>query len=339
MAGNQVTLTFAGDEKPLTQSMQRVGGAARDMGQQVDEAGRGFHRAGEAADSMDTKAMGFRDTLTGLQDGFKGLKSILAGDIGFESLLMLGFGVGDLASGFANLLIPAMRSAVTWFRATRVGMIAAAAAQRVWTAAQWLFSASLWASPITWIIVGIVALIAVIVLIARRTDWFSRAWRASWGWIKRAASDTWDFIKRIPGWISSAFRGVANYIMAPFRAAFNGIARAWNATVGRLSWSVPSWVPMIGGRSLSVPNLPTYHAGGVLPGVRGTAVPFLGLAGERIMGPAAAASSSGGDEAWIRVDLGDLGDALIRSIARAMGPRGGHATHLGIRVDNGQVRA
>lgn len=334
---NQVTLTFAGESKNVEQTFDRVGGAARNMDREVGAAAGGFERAGEAADNVDTKAMGFRDTLTGLQDGFKGLKMVTSGDIGFESLLMLGFGIGDLASGFYNLLIPAMSKAVGWFRATTVGQYAAAAASRVWTAAQWLMNASLWASPITWIIVAVVALIAVIVLIATKTDWFQRAWRASWNWIKQAAANTWEFLKKIPGWIGTAFAKVAGFISAPYRAAFNAIARAWNSTVGRLSWTVPDWIPGIGGRSISVPNLPTFHAGGTVPGWPGQAVPILAMAGERVS--SSAGSEAAGAERWIRVDLGDLGDALLQPIARAVSRRGGQVTHLGVRVVNGSVRA
>ncbi len=316
---NQVTLTFAGEDKPLVDSFNRVGGAARDMSRDVESAGGGFDRAGEAADNLDTKAMGFRDTLTGVQDGFAGIKMATEDGLGFESLLLLGFGIGDLASGMYNLLIPAMRSAVTWFRATTVGQYAAAAATKVWTATQWLFSAALWASPITWIVVGIVALIAVIVLIATKTDWFQRAWRASWTWIKNAASNAWDFIKKIPGWTGDAFGKVAGFITRPYRAAFNAVARAWNATVGRLSWRVPGWVPGIGGNSISVPNLPTFHAGGRVPGAPGQNVLAVLQAGETVT---SAAGSGGGT---LRIDTAGsrLDELLLEVLRRAVKDGGG----------------
>ncbi|WP_329615662.1 phage tail tape measure protein [Streptomyces brevispora] len=77
----------------------------------------------------------------------------------------------------------------------RGAMMAWAAAQAVWTAAttvatgaQWLWNSALFASPITWIIVGIVALIAVIVLIATKTTWFQTLWTTIWGGITAATS-------------------------------------------------------------------------------------------------------------------------------------------------------
>lgn len=316
---NQVTLTFAGDEQSLVSSFDRVGGAARSMERDVESAASGFDRVGEAADSVDTRAMGFRDTLTGVQDGMEGLKVAQDG-IGFEALLLMGFAIGDLSSGLYNFLVPAMKSAVGWLAQTRVGMLTAAAAQKVWTAAQWLFNASLLASPITWIVVGIVALVAVIVVIAAKTDWFQRAWRASWSWIKDAAANAWDFIKRIPGWTGDAFAKVAGFITRPYRAAFNAVARAWNSTVGRLSWTVPSWVPGVGGRSVSVPNLPTFHAGGRVPGAPGQDVLAVLQAGETVTSAAGRAGTTLTiDSAGARLD-----DLLVEVLRRAITVRGGN---------------
>ena len=75
-----VTATLAGDETDLTRAFDRVGQAADQMDAQVSSASRGMEAAGdrtqrvtEAFDTADTRAMGFRDTLTGLQDGFQGL--------------------------------------------------------------------------------------------------------------------------------------------------------------------------------------------------------------------------------------------------------------------------
>jgi hypothetical protein len=229
------------------------------------------------------------------------------------------------------------------------------------TAVQWAWNAAQLASPTTWIILAIVALIAVIVLIATKTDWFQRAWRASWGWIKDAASavgrwfkDTlwgkwikgaWDGIMsagkkvvdwfgKVPGYLKAAGLKLAAIITAPYRAAFNAIASLWNNTVGKLSFTIPSWVPGIGGAGFDVPDIPRFHRGGDVPGPPGSEMLAVLQAGEHV-------SRSGGgrgDEYWIRVDLGDLGDALLTPIAKAVDKRGGRVTSLGVKVVGGQVR-
>jgi hypothetical protein len=325
---NQVKLTFAGDESNLVGSFDRTGGAAERMSDRVGESGSGFDRAGEAADGAEGKAQGFSDTLTGVADIGAGTSEIMKGNL-FEGFVTLGTGAADLAGGLAEFLIPALAK-------TRIGTLASAAASKVsaaasksWAAAQWIMNSALWASPITWVVAGVLLLIGVIVLIATKTDWFSRAWRASWAWIQRAASNTWDWLKKLPGWIGGAFSKIGNSISAPFKSAFNAIARAWNNTVGRLSWTVPGWVPIIGGNSISVPNLPTFHAGGIVPGVPGTPTMALLQAGERV---SSVASSGGSDGEWVSIRGDGILDPLIEAIAARVGARGGRPAQLGIRV-------
>lgn len=325
---NQVTLTFAGETKALEEGFNRAGSAGKKMGDDVASSSEGFRKAGEAADEVDTKAMGFRDTLTGVQDSLKGTSMLMKGP-SFEGFLTLGAGIGDLGSGLYNFLIPALEKTKLGTLASAAASKVAAAGSRIWAGAQWVMNSALFASPITWIIVAIVALVAVIILIARKTDWFSQAWRASWSWIKNAAANTWDYIKKIPGWIGSAFSRVTNLIAAPFRAAFNFVADAWNNTIGRLSWSVPGWVPFIGGNSISVPNLPHFHAGGTVPGVVGTSTMAVLQAGETI---GSVASGGGGDVIPIGSDGSRLGDALMDLIKDAAQRAGGKASLLGIRV-------
>jgi phage-related protein len=322
---NVVTLTFAGDSSKATKAFDEVGDAAKDMGSSVKKSADSFDAAAERSDALDTRAMGFRDTLTGIQDSAAGVKRAASGDWGFETLLLLGAGVGDFASGLTNFLIPALKG-------TRI--------------AQWALNSAFLASPITWIVVGIVALIAIFVVLWVKFAGFRQFWIDTWNVIKRAASSawqwirdgamsTWNTLKKIPGWVGKAFKTVADFVLFPFKTAFNGIAEAWNSTIGRLSWTVPDWVPIIGGNSISVPNLPTFHAGGRVPGAAGDYVPILAMAGERV---SATGASSSSDAGWLRVDAGEVGDALLQVIAAAVGRRGGRVTALGVHIVGGAVR-
>lgn len=141
------------------------------------------------------------------------------------------------------------------------------------TAVQWAWNAALIANPIGLIIAGIVALIAIIVIIAMKTTWFQDIWKVVWGGIKSIAGSAWNYIKAvansgmklltsIPGKIKNAFSRVGSFISAPFRAGFNAVSRFWNGTIGRLHWSVPNWVPGIGGNAISAPQLPFLQGGG-----------------------------------------------------------------------------
>jgi hypothetical protein len=245
--------------------------------------------------------------------------------------------LGLLALAQNAVSLSAIRAAAAT-AATKVAMVASAVATGVWTAAQWLLNVALTANPIGIIIVAIAALVAIIVLIATKTDWFGKLWQAIWSGILayiNFVKDNYvkafnlmigvgefliDKIKAIPGQIGRAFSGLFNIITAPWRAAFNFIADAWNNTIGRLRWSVPSWVPVVGGNSISAPRLPKFHQGGVVPGAPGTEMVALLQAGERVTPPGAGAAPV---VLEIRGDGSRVADALVDLLARAVSVRGG----------------
>jgi hypothetical protein len=189
------------------------------------------------------------------------------------------------------------------------------------TAAQWAWNAAQDASPTTWIVVAIGALVAVIVLIATKTHWFQNIWKASWSGIKAAASNTWDFLKNIPRWLGTAFSKVGSAITAPFRWAFNYIADAWNNTIGGLHFTVPGWVPGIGGNSFGVPYIPHFHEGGIVPGVPGSNQLALLQAGEEVR---SVSGAGGRDVLLIKSGGTELDDVLVEILSRAVRRRGGN---------------
>ena len=242
-------------------------------------------------------------------------------------------------TGAENVGVVTRARSVVGMVAQRVAMVAVRTATIAWTAVQWLLNVALTANPIGLVIVAIVALIAVIVLIATKTTWFQTAWKAmvkaigiAWDWIKARVIEGFkgwiaivtlviDWFKRLgarilsdigkavafiiglPDKIKSAFANLAAIISAPFRAAFNKIASLWNGTVGKLTFSVPGWVPGIGGKSFSLPKLPELDTGGVVR-ASGTAVIHKG---ETVL-PADTAPLSGSgapDTLILHVDLGD----------------------------------
>lgn len=217
------------------------------------------------------------------------------------------------------------------------------------TAAQWALNAAMAANPIGLVVIAIAALVAVIVWIATQTTWFQDLWRVTWNAIKSAAEAVGRWFKDTlwgkwikPAWdaiinagiravlwfqgmipkLRSAFSLVRNIITAPFRAAFNTVASAWNNTIGRLHWSVPGWVPGIGGNSISVPNLPHFHSGGVVGGPPGSEQLAVLQAGERVT-PAVGAHAEA-NVLMIGSDGTDIGDALVEILAKAVGRRGGN---------------
>lgn len=187
------------------------------------------------------------------------------------------------ATGIAADLIPALSSAGSWIQknqrwlkplAETFGVLAGAIiavnlAQKAWAATQaawatitavaeavqWGFNAALLASPITWIVIAVVALVAVIVLIATKTDWFQKLWKFAWGGIKAAALATWSWIQHTlwPG-IKAVFSAIAtaaiwlwqNGIKPAFDGIVYAIQFAWRiiSSIGALiAWA---WITFVG---------------------------------------------------------------------------------------------
>jgi hypothetical protein len=337
MAGNTVTLTFAGETKSLTKSLDDVGTQSQKMADKVESSSKSLEEWGEKAGTGDQRAMGFRDTITGLQDTFTGLTDS-SQDLGTR-LFTLGAGIGDLFSSAENLLIPALGKigpvitetvipAIVEFAtsvgATLVAPLITAGSVIFGTVvpAVWSFTAALLANPIVWVVIGIVALIAILVLLINHFDLVQAAWTAVTQWIGDRVHDVGAFFSwlgdSIPKWIGAAFdwikgafwavvqfhidagnklvdifKTIGSAILAPFKWAFNEIADAWNKTIGSLSWHVPDWVPFIGGNTISAPRLPHFHTGGVVPGVPGADVLAVLQAGETVI-PRTGGAAAGG---------------------------------------------
>lgn len=173
------------------------------------------------------------------------------------------------------------------------------------TAAQTAWNVALSLNPIGLIILAIAALVAIIVIVATKTRFFQTIWEGVWSFLKAVGGwfagpfagffvDAWNLIvgkfnqaRALIGAVidrlKSDFARVKDFITAPFRAAFNFVADAWNNTIGRLRWTVPSWVPGVGGNSFSAPRLPHFHSGGVVPGAPGSEMIAVLQAGERVI--------------------------------------------------------
>lgn len=89
----------------------------------------------------------------------------------------------------------------SWVTPLAVGLGILATAIGIMVVAQMAWNAALALSPVTWIVLGIVALIAVIVLVATKTKFFQTVWGAVWG-----------FLKMVGGWIKTIFVGYFTFM-------------------------------------------------------------------------------------------------------------------------------
>ena len=163
------------------------------------------------------------------------------------------------------------------------------------TAAQWLLNAAMNANPIALIVTAIVGLIAIIVLLWTKCEWFREGVMIIITTIWNAIQSTMDFIisifttvfNFIWGIISgvinsiiSAFQKVANVVKSVFTSVknaisslFSGVANILKAPINGLITLVnkvikglnkikmPDWVPAIGGKGINIPLIPKLATG------------------------------------------------------------------------------
>lgn len=139
--------------------------------------------------------------------------------------------------------------------ATGLGILAVAIGVIVAVQAAW--NAVLALSPVTWIVLGILALVAVIVLVATKTKFFQTIWQAVWGFLKGVgawfAGPFVNFFKSAWQWIVNAFNsakarvaGVINFLKAIFMAYWNFYAKIIGFIIDKAKSMVKFFVDMPG---------------------------------------------------------------------------------------------
>jgi len=244
----------------------------------------------------------------------------------------------------------------TYMLAARAAMIAWQVITGIMTAAQWLLNIAMDANPVGLVIIAIAALVGGIYLLwtnsAGFRDFFIGLWGHIWdvlkaigGWFAgpfvnffvdawHVINHAWDaaiaWFESVPGKLGDLFNSVGRFIATPIVAALNYVSDAWNNTIGRLSWTVPDWVPIIGGKTISAPHLPHFavkmaHGGLVMPRPGGT-LAELGEAGQpEIASPVPLLrqivreeSGRRGGVERVELDFGGARDDLVRAVVAAL---------------------
>jgi hypothetical protein len=186
------------------------------------------------------------------------------------------------------------------------------------TGAQAAFNAVMALNPITLIVIAIGLLIGGLIIAYKKFEGFRNIVDSVGRFIKTGFLVYFEIIKT-----------EAEILYNVFKAVFNGIATLWNNTIGKLSFSVPKWVPGLGGKGFEVPNIPMLAAGGIVTS------PTLAMIGERgpeavipLTGPNAGAGM-GGTNVNINVNGGDP-NAVVDALRTYMRQNGS----IPIRVSN-----
>lgn len=126
-------------------------------------------------------------------------------------------------------------------------IIGVAAAQMVWTAAQWALNSAMLANPITWVIAGIVA-------VGLAVAWIVKHWDKAWNAIKWVTTKVWEGIKRAFAWspiglVVRFWRPLVGFFGSIWGGIKSGIESSWTLVKRLFSWSpigllLKAWKPV-----------------------------------------------------------------------------------------------
>jgi phage-related minor tail protein len=120
-------------------------------------------------------------------------------------------------------------------------------------------------------------------------------------------------------WINNVTIPAIKTMLDVFKTVFNGIASAWNNTVGKISFSIPSWVPKLGGKGFDMPNIPMLAEGGI---VNSPTLALIGESGPEAVIPLSKMGGMGGGmnitvQAGLVSTPDQIGQQIIEAIQRA----------------------
>lgn len=136
----------------------------------------------------------------------------VAGAIGIMVLALKGW------AAIQKGTIAGMILQVLWMGIVKIATLA-------WQAVQWLLNMAMLASPITWIAILLVALVAGVIYAYTHFEWF-----------RNIVQGVWAFLKTFGGWIATAFTATFSFLGNFFSTTWNFIKNTavtvWNAISG-----------------------------------------------------------------------------------------------------------
>lgn len=132
-----------------------------------------------------------------------------------------------------DLLVIAVGSITAGMIAYQSWMAILTLKTKLMAAAQALMNSTMLASPITWIIAGIVAVVAAIIYLWNNCEWFRNMVQGLWDWLKNTFNAIWTTISNIVSaiWttISTVFTDVWNKVVEVTTGIYDSIKEKFNA--------------------------------------------------------------------------------------------------------------
>jgi hypothetical protein len=194
-------------------------------------------------------------------------------------------------------------------------MTAWGVATKVFTGIQTAFNIVMAANPVVLLALAIAALVVGLVIAYKKFDAFREIVDTVFSAIKTGIKGGMD-----------AITGYLTFVMGVYKGIFNAIGSLWNSTIGKLSFTVPSWVPGLGGKGFDVPDIPMLANGGI---VNSATLAIIGEKGPEAVVPLSKMGDmGGGTNVTIHVNGGDP-NAVVAALRTYMRQNGSIPIRIG----------
>ena len=166
--------------------------------------------------------------------------------------------------------------AVSAFKILKAGFLLAKGALAPLIGSVWSFTAALLANPVTWIVIGIVALIAALVLLYNKCEWFRNGVNAILGFFKEKLGAALEVARNIFGAIGGVIGRVLGAAKATVQEKLDNMKRAYEEHGGGIRGAAAAVMEGVKGVYTAGYTFLDNLTGGKLSGLKDAAAQRLG---------------------------------------------------------------
>ena len=166
--------------------------------------------------------------------------------------------------------------AVSAFKILKAGFLLAKGALAPLIGSVWSFTAALLANPVTWIVIGIVALIAALVLLYNKCEWFRNGVNAILGFFKEKLGAALEVARNIFGAIGDVIGRVMGAAKATVQEKLDNMKRAYEEHGGGIRGAAAAAMEGVKGVYTAGYTFLDNLTGGKLSGLKDAAAQRLG---------------------------------------------------------------
>ena len=166
--------------------------------------------------------------------------------------------------------------AVSAFKILKAGFLLAKGALAPLIGSVWSFTAALLANPVTWIVIGIVALIAALVLLYNKCEWFRNGVNAILGFFKEKLGAALEVARNIFGAIGGVIGRVLGTAKATVQEKLDNMKRAYEEHGGGIRGAAAAAMEGVKGVYTAGYTFLDNLTGGKLSGLKDAAAQRLG---------------------------------------------------------------